>query len=218
MQEPPDRPSAPGDAVRTRDEESHGVSSSHNERQTEVGQVRTQRGAPSEIPEDVRRHGHEPTDVRVRSIVYTILGLIAAIAVSGAFVGAVLLIMQRREEGAQEGPVSVSALSRVDLLPPEPRLQTAPQADRRSFEDAARAQLNEYGWTQERGRARIPIGRAMELLANHGWPDPDEPDGSSRDKTDEGPPPGPAPGLRTLPQMTPQEPSSPGTPSLQAPP
>lgn len=218
MQEPPDHPSVPGDAVRTRDEDHHGVSSSQSERQTEVGLVRTQRGTPDEIPEDVRRHGYEPTDVRVRSIVYTILGLISAIAVSGVFVGAVLLIMQRREEGAQEGPASVSALSRVDLLPPKLRLQIAPQTDRRTFEDAARAQLDGYGWTQERGRARIPIRRAMELLANHGWPDPDEPDGSSRDQPGERLPAAPARGLRTLPQMTPQEQSSPGTPSLKAPP
>lgn len=217
MQDHPDRASSPGDAIRTRDEERHGISSSPSERQTEDGRVRTQRGAPDEIPEDVRRNGHEPADVRVRSIVYTILGLLAAIAVSGAFVGGVLFAMQDRQ-GTAEDLASASAVSGAKLLPPEPRLQIAPEADRRALEEAARAQLNSYGWTEEQGRARIPIGRAMELLANHGWPDPDEPDASSRDRTDEGISPGPASEPRTLRLMTPQEPSDPSAPSLKAPP
>jgi hypothetical protein len=215
MQDHPDRASSPADAVRTRDEERHGVSSSPSERQTEDGRVRTQRGAPDEIPEDVRRHGHEPADVRVRSIVYTILGLLAAIAVSGAFVGGVLFAVRDRQGTAED---LAPAVSDAKLLPPEPRLQIAPEADRRALEEAARAQLNGYGWTKERGRARIPIGRAMELLANHGWPDPDEPAASSRDRTDGRAPPGPASEPRTLRQMTPQEPSDPSAPSLKAPP
>jgi hypothetical protein len=213
MQEPPDRAPTPGDAMITHDEEHHGVSASQSERQTEVGRVRTQRGAPDDIPEDVRRHGHELTDIRVRSIVYAILGLIAAIAVSGAFVGGVLFAMRDRDEQA-----SGSAASNTNLLPPEPRLQIAPQADRQAFEDAARARLDGYGWTQERGRVRIPIERAMELLADHGWPDPNEPDASARNRAGEGFSTGPVWEPRALRRMTPQEPSDPGTPSLKAPP
>lgn len=213
MQQPPDRASIPGDAIKTRDVEHHGVSPSESERQTEVGPVRTQRGTPDDIPEDVRRHRHEPTDVRIRGIVYTILGLIAAIAVSGAFVGGVLSAMRSRED-----PVPASAVSRATLLPPEPRLQIAPQADRRALEEAARAQLDGYGWTQERGRARIPIQRAMELLAGHGWPDPDEPDASAHGRTGEGASPRSAPQARTLRQTPPQEPLDPATPSFKAPP
>lgn len=212
MQEPPDR-AAPGDAVTTRDEEDHGVSASESERQTEVGQVRTQRGAPGDIPEDVRRHGHEPTDVRVRSIVYAILGLIAAIAGSAAFVGGVLFALRDRED-----QVSVPAVWRATLFPPEPRLQLAPQADRKALEEAARAQLARYGWTEERGRARIPIQRAMELLAAHGWPDPDEPDARARDRTGEEATLKPAPEPRMFRPAVPQGPSDPDTPSLKAPP
>jgi len=212
MQEPPDR-AAPGDAVRTRDEEHHGVSAGQSERQTEVGPVRTQRGTPGDIPEDVRRHGHEPTDVRVRSIVCAILVLIVAIAVSGVFVGGVLFAMRDRED-----QVSVPAISRVTLLPPEPRLQIAPQADRKALEEAARARLNGYGWAQERGRARIPIERAMELLAGHGWPDPDEPDASARQQAGEGASPGPTLEPRALQRALPQEQTDPRTPSLKAPP
>lgn len=217
MQEPPDHVSASGNTIRTRDEEHHGVVSSQGERRTEVGLVRTQRGALEDIPEDVRRRGHEPTDVRARSIFYAILGLIVAIAVSGAFVGGVLFTMRDRDEQAREGSVA-RVPARVSLYPPEPRLQISPQEDRRAFEAAARAQLDGYGWTEERGRAHIPIGRAMELLVAHGWPDLDEPNASAGNEISAGSPPPPAPEPRTMRQPTPREPSNPGASSLEAPP
>jgi len=212
MQEPPERISASGDAVQTRDEELHGVSSSVSARHTEVGQVRTQRSAPEEIPADMRGQGYEATDVNVRSIVYVIIGLIAAIAASGAFVGGILFVLLDREDTA-----SISAVSRAILIPPEPRLQITPQADRKALEEAAHTRLSGYGGTSERGRVRIPIERAMELLAAHGWPDPDEQSASARDRTVSAKQPeGTQP--RTLQRVMPQERPDLGAPSIEAPP
>ncbi|MGE0744819.1 MAG: hypothetical protein AB7K86_06205, partial [Rhodospirillales bacterium] len=57
--------------------------------------------------------------------------------------------------------------------PPPPRLQVDPAADRAVLEAAARALLTGYGWTDRAaGRARIPIERAIEILAARGWPQP----------------------------------------------
>ena len=66
------------------------------------------------------------------------------------------------------GPGPVPALSQV---PPEPRIQAAPGLDMwrlRAHEDAV---LNSYGWSdRQAGTVRIPIGRAMDLLAQRGLP------------------------------------------------
>jgi hypothetical protein len=56
----------------------------------------------------------------------------------------------------------------------ELELPDRPLADRARIEAEAAARLSGYGWAdRETGRARIPIERAMTLLAEHGWPDPD---------------------------------------------
>jgi hypothetical protein len=51
-------------------------------------------------------------------------------------------------------------------LPPKPRLQEAPVRDLEAIRAAEDRLLNSYGWVDEqKGVARIPIARAMELLA-----------------------------------------------------
>ena len=56
-------------------------------------------------------------------------------------------------------------------LPPEPRLQTSPYADFERIVVEQRKLLDAYGWVDERaGVVRIPIDRAMELLAARGLP------------------------------------------------
>ncbi|MBE1161835.1 hypothetical protein [Dyella acidiphila] len=51
-------------------------------------------------------------------------------------------------------------------VPAPPRLQATPPADRAVLDRAQRQQLNSYGWVnQGSGVARIPIERAMQVLA-----------------------------------------------------
>lgn len=169
MAEVRDRGAVAGDEAITRDVENHGDSSDHGERRTIDGTVRTQRGRPNEIPRDVLNRGHEPTDVQIRGIVYTVIGLIAFIIVSAAFVAGVLYYLRMTDRQ----PI-VTALQRAELVPPQPRLQIAPERDRATIEEAAKTRLNGYGWSNGNPpRARMPIARAMELMAAHGWPDPE---------------------------------------------
>jgi hypothetical protein len=60
--------------------------------------------------------------------------------------------------------------------PPAPRLQIDPKADLEHLRAQERERLTTYGWVdRERRIARIPIERAMELLAGRGlagWPSP----------------------------------------------
>jgi len=55
-----------------------------------------------------------------------------------------------------------------ESLPPEPRLQVSPAQDLKELRAAEDAMLHSYGWVdQQAGVVRIPIERAMELLAEH---------------------------------------------------
>jgi hypothetical protein len=70
-----------------------------------------------------------------------------------------------------EPPRSLRHEAPAPPLPPEPRLQIAPWHDlaaQRAIEDNL---LHTYGWADRpTGRARIPIDRAMEILAERGAP------------------------------------------------
>lgn len=56
-------------------------------------------------------------------------------------------------------------------LPPMPRLQSAPIQDLKDMRAAEDKILNGYGWIdQQHGVVRIPIDRAIDLLAQRGLP------------------------------------------------
>lgn len=56
-------------------------------------------------------------------------------------------------------------------LPPEPRLQETPIQDLRAMRAAEDRILNSYGWIdKDAGTVRIPIDRAIDLLAQRGLP------------------------------------------------
>src|SRR5581483_7943160 len=56
-----------------------------------------------------------------------------------------------------------------ERLPPEPRLETNPQEDLSKKLQRERAVLNNYAWIdRQAGSVRIPIERAMDLLAARG--------------------------------------------------
>ena len=54
----------------------------------------------------------------------------------------------------------------LPTAPPEPRLQTSPALDLKTLRDAEDAHLHSYAWVDRKaGAVRIPIERAMELVA-----------------------------------------------------
>lgn len=65
-------------------------------------------------------------------------------------------------------------LARAEHNPmPEPRLQAHPLDERRSYDEEQRVKLSSYQWVDRRGGiVRIPIGRAMQILAAHNGPPP----------------------------------------------
>ena len=120
---------------------------------------------PHEVNVDAS-HGYETSDVRLRPIL-----MLGAVLVVGAVIGHLVLwglfsfVTGRLAQVDPPPP----PLARTDQPPPAPRLQVSPRADWREMVAAHNQMLNSYGWVdQERGIARIPIERAMDLVLERG--------------------------------------------------
>ena len=107
--------------------------------------------------------GHEERDVNVRAVGKFAIGLALLCVVS--LLGTLAVF---RYFKAQEGGGRAAVESRV---PPQPRLQETPAIDLRQIRDAEDQILGGYGWVdRDKGIVRLPIERAMELLAGRGLP------------------------------------------------
>ncbi|HEV3022225.1 MAG TPA: hypothetical protein VGX76_07145 [Pirellulales bacterium] len=121
-------------------------------------------------PELVGRAGHETTDASAMAV-----GAFAlALALMIALVLPILVWMFGRFEAAAKHADPVQSKLTGDQTPPEPRLQTSPSDDLARQRQAEDELLTSYGWIDERqGVVRVPIERAIELLAERGLPEPE---------------------------------------------
>jgi hypothetical protein len=93
--------------------------------------------------------------------------LFAVIAVSAALVAGLLTLLDHGKAIPDQ-----TALETTRIVPPWPRLEVDGKADRATVEAAAQRMISGYAWVdRQAGTARIPIARAMQLLATRGWPD-----------------------------------------------
>ncbi len=89
-----------------------------------------------------------------------LVGMIAFILIAGALLSGFFVRGQ-----------SIVITPAPTLLPPAPRLQTIPGEDFRTFQATQQAELNSYGWVdRKKGVVRIPIDRAMEIIAQSNLP------------------------------------------------
>lgn len=114
--------------------------------------------------------GHEERDVLARPVVLAVLGL-AAVGVS-AFVLMFLLFNVFAEMLAKQSNARSPLADTYGLKePPEPRLQKNPLADMQELRARDAAALSAYAWVdRDAGVVRIPIERAIEVLAARGLP------------------------------------------------
>lgn len=127
--------------------------------------------------------GHEDRDINARGIILT--GVVLAVII-GSSVGTVARLMHYLArhaapvEDSSRLPAAVAMPLPADLrrpqLPedilaiPQPRLQLSQEAAMEALRRRESEILNSYGWIdQPSGIARIPIQRAMELLADPAW-------------------------------------------------
>jgi hypothetical protein len=112
---------------------------------------------------------HETRDLRARPIVVaTVVGVVLTVAI---FVGVYVLTAALHSYVQRTAPPPNPLAAVAPKEPPAPLLQPAPLKDLlelRAWEDS---QLHQYGWVDKaNGIARIPIERAIEILAERGLP------------------------------------------------
>jgi hypothetical protein len=128
------------------------------------------------MPESDLRHdrridphpGYELSDLRPGIIGLFGVGLVAVIG-AAAVITSLLIYFKAAEQSKHETPIPRLAREREPT--PEPRLQIDAHNELRQMRAAEEAVLNSYGWVdKDSGRVRIPIERAMEILAKKGLP------------------------------------------------
>ncbi len=114
--------------------------------------------------------GHEERDVHARPIALAALAL--AVVMVAAFVSMdVLFRILAAGQTARTAKPSPLAAQYGLKEPPAPRLQTAPLKDLQDLRARDAAALHAYAWVdREAGVVRIPIARAIEVLAERGLP------------------------------------------------
>lgn len=120
-------------------------------------------------PQPSQSHpGHETRDVKPRTILALVIGLAALTLVAVVAIGGVFKYLNARQaQSAQPVP----PLVQERRLPPQPRLQVEPGIDLERLRTAEDERLNSYGWVnRQAGVVRIPIERAMALIAERGLP------------------------------------------------
>ena len=109
--------------------------------------------------------GHETTDVNIWAIgkfgiALAVLCILTLVLLFGLF---------RYFQSRENTPV-VRTVDPVRTFP-QPQLQKSPKLDLKEVRDAEDQMLSSYGWVdQPKGVVRIPIDRAIELLAQRGLP------------------------------------------------
>lgn len=117
---------------------------------------------------DQNGHAHEKTDVQIRPLVIFGIGL-AALTVIALL--AMWLTFDRLQARGAAKAIPAPPLAAERPPTPGPRLQVSPEADLEQWLAAEHEKLNSYGWVnREAGIVRIPIDRAIELIAERGLP------------------------------------------------
>jgi len=112
--------------------------------------------------------GHELTDLRPSYIALFGIALTAVI-VAATVVASLLIHFKAAEYSRQETPLPRLRQEREAI--PGPRLQVGANKDLRQMRAGEEAVLNSYEWVDKSsGSVRIPIERAMEILAKKGLP------------------------------------------------
>lgn len=108
---------------------------------------------------------YEKRDVKLRIIVYSLVGLTFLIALG---IGISVACFRGLESWMKKGDKPLSPVMQTKVVPPEPRLQVYPAADLETFQKEQQESLSGYAWIDpQAGIARIPIERAMEILAKN---------------------------------------------------
>lgn len=124
------------------------------------------RGEPQPVHKHVR---FEKSDVNSRAV---IIGGACFLAGMWLTVGLLFFyFVYLKSYRAEVSPPALPATRTGATLPPEPRLQSSPEQDLRSFRAREDWELKHYYWLDKKeGRVAIPIEQAIRMLAQRGIP------------------------------------------------
>ena len=106
---------------------------------------------------------YEKKDVSFSGVMMT-LALLTAFIAAGFLLSYVSLAGLEFLERKFQKPLP--PMMQTGVLPPEPRLQAYPAQDLMVFQKEQQKSVSEYEWVnQAAGVARIPVERAMQILA-----------------------------------------------------
>jgi hypothetical protein len=114
--------------------------------------------------------GHEETDAEVAPLLRFAIFLTVFTVLTAALTVGFYKYLDSREM-AEKAPRFPLAAGVERPVPPSPRLQTYPFDDVKGFRKEEAKLLEHYQWINKNdGTVRIPIERAMDLLAERGLP------------------------------------------------
>lgn len=113
--------------------------------------------------------GYEKQDVGFRFAMLFIVGIILLTVASMIFLLVIYPVLT--PEGARARRETVQEVQRRLPPPPNPILQANPAVDMQRFREQEERKVSTYGWVDERrGIVRVPVERAMEMVAEKGLP------------------------------------------------
>lgn len=125
---------------------------------------------------------HEKSDVNVRAPAMVVLGL-AVLTAIGMLVSWATFNHYSARQRAAATPASPLA-DTLPKEPPAPHLQVDPQLDLRTLRAEEAQILKSYSWLDKNtGIVRIPIDRAMEIIADRGLPTRPQTESSQADQS-----------------------------------
>lgn len=120
------------------------------------------------VPSNSPEAGHEPTDLSPEKIALFALALTAMIVAALVVTYVLFQHFLTVEMRTQTAP---SPLAYTREPTPEPHLSANPGQDLKTMRAEEDKILKSYGWVdKEKGIVRIPIDRAIEILAQRGLP------------------------------------------------
>jgi hypothetical protein len=121
---------------------------------------------PPSIP--IVGSGHEDSDVAVRPLAIFLAGLAGSLVAVGAICAWLFSVFLAE---SQQADVAPGPRAEVERRTPGPLLQHSPREERDELRAAEERRLHAAEWIdRDRGIARIPIERAIELTAERGFP------------------------------------------------
>jgi hypothetical protein len=138
------------------------------------------------MTDDIHIDGHneeaefEREDLGAKPVILFLIGLTVGCLLVALVLKGMYSYLDARENRHQPAPNPLTQQTRADLRSvtpgditkfPEPRLETNEPREITTFRVQEEQTLRSYGWVnQPAGMVRIPIDRAMELLAQRGLP------------------------------------------------